>query len=82
MLLASRVRGIIGHVADSVLFDRDSNWDPDRYRVNWINDSNDSNSNNNVDDLTNLVDSSLNDIFRCGSKRCQFQNKFTLLIIY
>ena len=39
-------------------------------------DSNNNNSNNNVDDLTNLGDGSLYHIFRCGSKRCQFQNKF------
>ena len=32
MLLRSSVKGTIGHVADSVLLDRDSNRDPDCYR--------------------------------------------------
>ena len=48
-----------------------------RYRTNSIHDSNNNNSNNNVDDLTDLGDGSLYHIFRCGSKCCQFQNKFT-----
>ena len=30
-----------------------------------------------MDDLTDLDDGSLYHIFRCGSKCCQFQNKFT-----
>ena len=64
------------HAADSVLPVRDSNRDPDRYRANSIHDSNNNNSNNNEDDLTNLGDGSLYHIFRCGSKRYQFQNKF------
>ena len=55
---------------------RDSNRDPDRYRANSIHDSNNDNSNNNVDDLTNLGDGSLSHTFRCGSRRCQFQNQF------
>ena len=39
--------------------------------------SNKDNPNNNVDDLTNFGDGSLHHIFRCGSRRCQFQNKFS-----
>ena len=58
------------------MFGRDSNRDPDRYRANYIHDSNNNNSNNNVEDLKSLGDSSLYNVFRCGSKRCQFQNKF------
>ena len=41
-----------------------------------IHDSNNNNSNNNVDGFNNLGASSLSHIFRCGSKCCQFQNKF------
>ena len=76
MLLFSSLKGTIDHVADSVLLDTDSNRDPDRYRANSIHDSNNDNSNNNVENLTNLGDGSLYHIFRCGSRRCQFQNKF------
>ena len=76
MLFQSSVNGTIGHVADSVLLGRDSTRDPDRYRANSIHDSNNNNSNNNVDGFNNLGDGSLSHIFRCGSKRCQFQNKF------
>ena len=74
MLLRSSVKGTIGHVADSVLLDRDSNWDPDRYWANSIQDRN--NNTNDVDGYNNLGDGSLSHIFRCGSKRYQFQNKF------
>ena len=49
MLLLSSVKGTAGHVADIVLLGRDSDRDPDRYRVNSIHDSNDNNSNSNVD---------------------------------
>ena len=76
MLLPSSVKGTTGHVADSVLFGRDSNRDPDFYRVNSIHDSNNNISYNNIDGFNNLGDGSLSRIFRCGSKRCQFQNKF------
>ena len=76
MLLRSSVKGTIGHVADSIMLGRDLNRDPDRYRVNSIRDSSNNNSNSNVNDLTNLGDGSLCHIFKCGSKRCQFQNKF------
>ena len=76
MLLLSSVKGTAGHVADSVLLGRDSDRDPDRYRVNLIHDSNDNNSNSNVDGFNNLGNGSLSHIFRYGSKRCQFQNKF------
>ena len=62
-------------MSHSVLLGRNSNWDPDRCWVNSIHDSSNNNSNN-VDDLTNLGNGSLYHIFRCGSKRCQFQNKF------
>ena len=76
MLLQSSAKEAIAHVADSVLLGRDSNWDPDRYRADSIDDSNNNNSNNNVDGFNNLGYGSLYHIFRCGSKRCQFQNKF------
>ena len=72
MLLRSSVKGTIGHVADSVLLARNSN----RYRANSIHDSHNNNSNNNLDAFDNLGDGSLSHIFRCDSKRCQFQNKF------
>ena len=76
MLLRSSVKGTIGHVADSVLLGRDSNRDPDRYQANSIHYSNNNNSYNNVDGFNNLGDGYLSHIFRCGSKRCQFQKKF------
>ena len=76
MLLRSSVKGAIGHVADSVLLGRDLNWDPDRYWANSIHDNNNNNAYNNVDGFNNFGDGSLSLIFRCGSKRCQFQNKF------
>ena len=76
MFLRSSVKWTIGHVADSVLLGRDPNQDPDRYRANSIHDRNNNNSNNIVDDHTNLRDGCLYYIFRCGSKRCEFQNKF------
>ena len=79
MLLRSSVKGTIGHVADSVLLGRDSNSDPDCYRSNSIHDSNNNNSYNNVDSFNNFGDGSLSHIFRCGSKHCQFQNKFVLV---
>ena len=75
MLLRSSIKGTIGHVANRVLLGRDLNQDPDRYRVNSIHDSNNDNSNNNVDGFNNLGDGSLSHTFRCGSKRCQLQNK-------
>ena len=64
MLLRSRVKGNISHVADSVLLRRDSNRDPDRYQANSIHNKNNNTSNDNVDDLTNLSDGSLYHIFR------------------
>ena len=64
------------HKRDNVLLGRVSNRDPDYHRKNSIHDSNNDNSNNNTDDLTNLGDGSLYHIFKCGSRRCQFQNKF------
>ena len=77
MLLRSSIKGTIGHVAVSVLLGRDSNRDLNHYQANSIHDSNNNNNNNNnVDDLTSLDDGSLYHIFRCGSRRCQFQNKF------
>ena len=75
MLLRSSVKGIIGHGVDSVLLGRDSNRGPGCYWANSIHDS-DNNSNNNVDSFNNLGDGSLSHIFRCGSKHCQFQNRF------
>ena len=76
MLLRSSVKGTIGHVADKVLLGRDLNRDPDRYWTNSIHDSNNNNSNNNAGSFNILGDGSLSHIFRCDSKRCQFQNKF------
>ena len=76
MLLRSSVKRTIGHVADSVLLGRDSNRDPGRYWANLIHASNNNNPYNNVDGFNNLGDDSLSHIFRCGSKCCQFQNKF------
>ena len=76
MLLRSSVKGTIGHVADKALLGRDLNRDPDCYRTNSIHDSNNNNSNNNADSFNFLGDGSLSHIFRCDSKRCQFQNKF------
>ena len=76
MLLRSSVKGTIGHFADSVLHGRDLNRDPNRYQANLIHDSNNNNSYNNVDGFNNLSGGSLSHIFRCGSKRCQFENKF------
>ena len=75
MLLRSSVKGTIGHVADSVLLGRDLNRDLDRYWADSIHVCNNNNFNDNVDDLINLGDGFLYHIFRCGSKRCQFQNK-------
>ena len=51
-------------------------------RTNLIHVCNNNNSNDNLDDLINLGDGFLYHIFRCGSKRCQFQNKSFLLIIH
>ena len=76
ILSRSSVKWTIGHATYSVLLGRDSNRDPDRYRTNSIHDSNNDNSNNNVDTFNNLGEGSLSHIFRCGSKRCQFQTKF------
>ena len=76
MLLRSSVKRTIAHVADSVLLGRDLNRDPDCYQANSIHDRNNNNSNNNVDSFNNLGEDSLSHIFRCGSKRCQFQNRF------
>ena len=76
MLLQNSVKGTIDLVADSALLGRDSNRDSDRYWVNSIHDSNNNKSNNNADGFNNLGDDSLSHIFRCGSKRCLFQQKF------
>ena len=57
-------------------FGRALNWHSDRYRANPIHNSNNDNSNNNVDGFNNLGRGSLSHIFRCGSKHCQFENKF------
>ena len=74
MLLRSSVKGTIGNVTDSVFFGRDLNQYPDHYWANSIHDSNNNNSYN-LDNLTNLGHDSLYTV-RCGSKYCQFQNKF------
>ena len=78
MLLQSRIKRTIDHVADSVLLGRDSNRDPNGYRT-LIHDNNNNNSNDNVDGFTNLSEGSLYHILRGGSKRCEFQNKFVLV---
>ena len=72
MILQSSLKVTIGHVADSVFLGRDSNWDPDHYRANWIHDSNNVNFNNNLDNLINLGGGSFYHVFRCGSRCCQF----------
>ena len=74
MLLRSSVKGTTGHVADSVLLGRDLDRDLDRYWADSIHVCNNNNFNDNVDDLINLGDGFLYHIFRCRSKRCQFQN--------
>ena len=76
MILRSSVKRTLGDVAGSVLLGRDSNRDPDRYLANSIHDNNNNSSYNNVDGFKNLGGGFLSHIFRCGSKRCQFQNKF------
>ena len=79
MLLQRNVKRTTGHVMDSVLLRRDLNRDPDCYRVTSIHNSNNNISNNIVGNLTNLCDDSFYHIFRCGSKRYQFQSKFILV---
>ena len=79
MLLRSRTNDTISPASDSVLLGRDLIRDSDRYQPNGIHDSNNNYSNYNVDNLTNIAERSLYQIFRCGSKDCQFQR---LLIIY
>ena len=76
MLWRSSVKGTIGHVADSVLLGKDTNRDTDRYRANSIHDSNNDSFNYNVRGFNNLGEGCSSYIFRCGSKRYQFQNKF------
>ena len=39
-MLRNSVKETIDTVADSALLSRESNWDPDRYQENWIDDSN------------------------------------------
>ena len=75
MLLRSSVKGTIRNVTDCVFFGRDLSQYPDRYWANSIHDSNNNNSYDNLDNLTNLGHGSLYTL-RCGSKYCQFQNKF------
>ena len=75
-MLRNSVTGTIDPVADHALLGRTSNWDPDRYRENLIDDSNNDYSNNNVGKLTNLPEGSLCHIFRCVSRRRQFPSKF------
>ena len=80
MMFGSSVKETIVHVTDSTLLSMDSNRHRsnglDRYRANWINISKSNNSNNNIHDSVGLSDVYLCHIFRCGSKRYQFQNKF------
>ena len=40
IMLRNSVKETIDTVADSALLSRESNWDPDRYQENWIDDSN------------------------------------------
>ena len=63
------------HVTDRALLGHRQCLAPEHYWTNLIHDRN-NNPTDNVDDLTNLSEGSLYNIFRCGSKRCQFQNKF------
>ena len=63
-MLRNSVTGTIDPVADHALLGRTSNWDPDRYRENLIDDSNNDYANNNVGKLTNLPERSLCHIFR------------------
>ena len=65
-MLRNSVKETIDTVADSALLSRESNWDPDRYQENWIDDSNNDQSNDNVGKLTNLAEGSLYHIFRCA----------------
>ena len=67
MLLRSSVKGTISHVTDSILLNRDSNQDPDRYRANSIHDSNKNNSNNNVDGLMGIMG---NNHGQCIKSKC------------
>ena len=80
MLLRSSVKGTISHVADSVLFGRDSNRDPDSYRANSIHDRN-NNSNNNVDGFNNLGDGLYLIFSDLAQKAANFKTNLSLLII-
>ena len=79
ILRSSSKRGTRCNGAAGVSLGRDSNRDPDRNRANSINEFNTLDERaqmsrvSSVDDLGN---GSLHHIFRCGSKRCLFQNKF------
>ena len=79
MRLRSSVRGAIRQVVDSVSLGRGSNRDPDRYQANSIILFTSVLSNIYVDN--NLGDGSISRMFKCGSKRCQFQNKFSPKIV-
>ena len=81
MILQSSVKETISYVTESVLLGMDSNGDPDRYRANLIHIRNDDNSKNNIYDPTDLGDGCLCHIFRCVSRRYQFQNNASLLIM-
>ena len=82
MLFQSSEKGTIGHVADSVLLNRDSTRDPDRYRANSIHDSNNNNSNNNVDGFINLGDGSLPHFSDVAQNAANVKTNLSLLIIY
>ena len=71
MLLRSRVKGTIDHVADSVLLGRNSNGDPDRYQANSIHDSS-----------NNLGGGSLSHISDVAQNAANFKTSFSLIIIY
>ena len=85
MILRGKGRGTRSDVTKDVLLCRNSNRGPPPYQSNSIsNDGN--NSNNNTysntylqvkSDVNDLGNGSAHNIFRCNSKRCLFQNKFS-----
>lgn len=85
MILRSSGRGTRSDVTKDVLLCRNSNRGPAPYQSNSIsNDGNNSNNNtysntylqikSDVNDLGNVF---AHNIFRCNSKRCLLQNKFS-----
>ena len=75
MRLRSSVRGAIRQDVGSVSLGRDSDRDPDRHPANSIILFASVLSNIHLDN--NFGDGSNSRMFKCGSKRCLFQNKFS-----